>query len=364
MSVYKPQGSPFYHYDFQWRGARFHGSTKRTDRREAQAVEKAERERVKHTAAPVTSAGMTLDDAAGRYWHEAGQHHAGAENTERDLARLIAYFGAARPINTITGDDVAKLVAWRRGHRVASTDKLIAPATVNRSTTEVLKKLFTRAKRAWGLRFDREPDWRAHMLKEPEERVRELHEDEADRLDAAMRDDYAPLFGFVRATGQRKTECFMLRWSEVDWHTRQIKRKGKGGRDIMVPITDEVRAILWPLRGNHPECVFTYVAERTRDGKIKGQHYPITKSGLNTRWRRIRAAAGVTDFRFHDFRHDLATKLLRETGNLKMVMRALNHADLKTTARYAHVLDEDLAASLDRVQKSRKKSRSDKRKVG
>jgi hypothetical protein len=46
MSVYKPQGSPFYHFDFQWKGARFHGSTKRTDRREAQAVERAEKERV------------------------------------------------------------------------------------------------------------------------------------------------------------------------------------------------------------------------------------------------------------------------------------------------------------------------------
>jgi site-specific recombinase XerD len=42
----------------------------------------------------------------------------------------------------------------------------------------------------------------------------------------------------------------------------------------------------------------------------------------------------------------------------------LNHADIKTTVRYAHVLDEDIAAALDRVQKSRKKSRSAKRKVG
>jgi integrase len=59
--------------------------------------------------------------------------------------------------------------------------------------------------------------------------VRELREDEADRLDAAMRDDYAPLFDFVRATGQRKSECYLLRWAEVDWGARQIKRKGKGG---------------------------------------------------------------------------------------------------------------------------------------
>jgi integrase len=362
MSIYKPQGSPFYHFDFQWRGNRFHGSTKRTDRREAQAVEKAERERVKHVA-PVTSASMTLDVAAGRYWHEVGQHQRGANDTERDLARLIEYFGAAKLLTAITGDDVAKLVAWRRGHKVPHTGRLIAAGTVNRSTTELLRRLFARAKDVWGIRFDREPVWRKHVLKEPDERVRELHEDEAERLDAAMRDDYAPLFDFVRATGQRKSECYLLRWSEVDWGMRQIKRRGKGGREITVPITDVIREILWPLRGHHPICVFTYVAQQTQGDKVRGERYPITKGGLNTRWKRTRIAAGLINFRFHDFRHDFATKVLRETGNLKLVQRALNHADIKTTARYAHVLDEDVAAALDRVQKSRKKSRSPKLKA-
>jgi excisionase family DNA binding protein len=128
MSLYKPKGSPYYQFDFQWRGTRFHSSTKKTDKREAQAVEKAERERVKQSASVTTSAGMTLNHATGRYWNEVGQHEAGAENTERDLARLVDYFGPARPINTITGDDIAKLVAWRRGHRVAATGRLIALA--------------------------------------------------------------------------------------------------------------------------------------------------------------------------------------------------------------------------------------------
>ena len=57
--------------------------------------------------------------------------------------------------------------------------------------------------------------------------------------------------------------------------------------------------------------------------------------------------------RFHDFRHDFATKLLRETGSLKIVQRALNHADYKSTERYAHVQDEDVRNALESVQKSR-----------
>lgn len=71
----------------------------------------------------------------------------------------------------------------------------------------------------------------------------------------------------------------------------------------------------------------------------------------------------MTGFRFHDFRHDFATKLLRETGNVKLVQKALNHADITSTMRYAHVLDEDVASAIEDVAKSRKKSRTAIRKV-
>jgi integrase len=68
----------------------------------------------------------------------------------------------------------------------------------------------------------------------------------------------------------------------------------------------------------------------------------------------MRAEAGVKDFRFHDYRHDFGTKLLRETGNLKLVQKALNHRDIKSTLRYAHVLDADVASAVEAVAKSRK----------
>ena len=103
------------------------------------------------------------------------------------------------------------------------------------------------------------------------------------------------------------------------------REAGKGGKLVTVPITSTIREILWPLQGHHPEFVFTYVAQRTRDGRVQGERYPLTYRGVKIAWRRLRKRAGVTGFRFHDFRHDLGTKLLRETGNLKLVQRALNH---------------------------------------
>lgn len=223
-----------------------------------------------------------------------------------------------------------------------------------------LQKIFTRAKEFWGARFDHEPKWVKHMLEEPDEHVRELRAEEADAITLATRPDYEPFIAFARATGLRLREC-LLRWSEVDWEALVITKKGKGGHTVTAPITEEVAAILAPLIGHHEDWVFTYVAERTRASCVKGRRYPITFSGAKSQWRRLRARAGVTGFRFHDFRHDLATKVLRKTGNLKTVQKVLNHADIKTTARYAHVHDEEVRAALESVQadqKSRKKSRT------
>jgi integrase len=119
-----------------------------------------------------------------------------------------------------------------------------------------------------------------------------------------------------------------------------------------------VHEILWPLQGHHTSFVFTFVAQCTRGGRVKGQHYPITYNGLKSHWRYLRKRAGVSDFRFHDFRHDFGTKLLRETGNLKLVQKALGHANLKTTSRYAHVLDDEVAEAMERVARSRKRSQN------
>jgi integrase len=276
---------------------------------------------------------------------------------------LVQYFGKQRLLTHITDADVINLVARRRRHRRtlhrkgtkdAPEQPLITPATVNRSTTEVLKKLFTFAKRE-GARFEREPVWKKHMLKEPEERVRELQQHEAAAIGAEMREDYEPFFDFVAATGLRQKEGVLLRWTEVDFAARRITKIGKGGMLVSVPIAPKIREILWPLQGQHPEFVFTYVAQRTseRAGTVKGQRYPMTISGVKSYWRRMRTRAGVAGFRFHDFRHDLATKVLRKTGNLRIVQRMLNHSNIKTTLKYTHILDGEVAEAMEAVAQDR-----------
>jgi len=84
-------------------------------------------------------------------------------------------------------------------------------------------------------------------------------------------------------------------------------------------------------------------------------------------WRRSRTNKNgerlPPDLRFHDMRHDFATKLLRETKNLKLAQKALHHESVMTTSRYAHVHDEEVAAGMERAAKSREKSRRASKKV-
>jgi Phage integrase family len=337
MSIHKPKGRPFWLYDFWIDNHRFFGTTGQRTKAEAREVENAAKDRARawlKIQVATADGPLTLDIAIGRYWTEHGQRQKNATDLWRDF------------------DDVAKLVAWRRGHhrRDDPTAPLITSAQVNRSTTEMLRRLFVRARKKWKVRFDSEPDWGEHLLAEPAERVRELRDDEDVALAAVMDPDYEALRRFSLASGLRQAES-LLRWSQVDLAAGRIATIGKGGRPVFLPITSEMDAILVSRRGHHEVFVFTYVAKAAgkRPGALRerGARYPITVQGLKTHWRRRRALAGVNDFRWHDNRHDFGTKLLRATKNLKLVMRGLNHANITTTVKYAHVLDDELRAGME-----------------
>jgi integrase len=314
---------------------------------------------------------MTFDLAAGRYWAEKGQYHRNHKDTKRQIAMLVKFFGPTKRLDEITDNDVTALVAWRRKQEIKRSTKkkakdepakmefakTVSNSTVNRTALVPLKAIFTRARKTWKLHLPKEPDWTEHWLDMPDERVRMLDAHEAEALDASVRDDYADWFEFARITGLRRNET-LIRWSNVNWFAKRIETTGKRGKKVATPITPSVKAILEGCRGHHPEYVFTYVSKRPKGDQKKGTRYPITPEGAKTQWRRLSKRSGVKDFRFHDIRHDVAMNLLRDTGNMRLVQQALNHASITTTTKYASVQDEELAAALERNAKSPKKSPS------
>ena len=65
--------------------------------------------------------------------------------------------------------------------------------------------------------------------------------------------------------------------------------------------------------------------------------------------KRVVRKAGVSEVERvspHALRHTFATTLYGETTNIRLVQKALGHADLSTTMIYTHVFDADLEAAL------------------
>jgi integrase len=144
-------------------------------------------------------------------------------------------------------------VARRRGESRRANPKfgLVSAATVNRTLTQLLRRILTRARKKWRIPLPAEPDWAGHILKEPAERTRELRFDEEAAIETAERNDYRPARLFAQATGLRRREVVSLTWSQVDWGAEIIRVVQKGDKPHVIPITPEVAHILWPLRGHH-----------------------------------------------------------------------------------------------------------------
>lgn len=360
MPVYRPENSPFYYARFEVGPQRVHRSTKSKNKKDAEAIERKWREQALEDAKTTKATGvapMSLNLAAERYWLDVGQHHKNSENTFTDIERLLALVGPETRMDEITDNVVSKVVAVRRSHtrhgkktgKDGKPVQSIAPATVNRSTTILLKSICLYARDIVGVAMPKMPRWKKHMLPEPKERVRSLDTNEATALNGAVRDDYSLWFKFACLTGLRRNET-LIRWSNVNIFAKRITTIGKGGREVSTPITPAVAAILKQCEGHHPEFVFTYICQRPQGDQVRGKRYPITPEGAKSQWRRLRARSGIKEFRFHDLRHDMATRLLRHTGNLKLVQRALNHSDIKTTVKYAHVYDDELTAAMIKLQ--------------
>lgn len=351
MSVYKPKGRKTYVYDFEIEGNRYHGNTGCTTEREALAHEKRERAKALKELEEFKRLGrmpMVFKLAVSRYWEEVGQHLRadGPDNCLWSLEWLQREIGPEKRIRDIDNALVARLVGKRRADKGRMSGKLVAPATVNRSVTEPLRKILNRAASMWGEQVQR-IDWKKHLLKEPKERVRELRQDEEQRLFEKLREDYHPILRFAIMTGVRLGEVYQLRWKDIDWGARTIMIHGKGGKVAPIPLPPSVRELLWELQGHHEEFVFTYVAQRARDGRRRGQRYPITREGLKSAFRRVLPKANIEDYRFHDNRHTTATRLLRKKGNLKVVQRLLRHENIETTMRYAHVMHDDVLEAME-----------------
>ena len=334
MSIYKPAKSRYWHYDFQHKGFRYHGSTICTSKRDAQRVEDEARRRVAIGEKIKPQIALL---AACDAWHDAkGRFMRSAKTVTYQLVNLAEGLGPSMPLQDLTLAAVDRYIAKRRGQ--------VSNASVNRETA-LLRRVVN-----WCEARDYDAPkiaWPQTRLKEAAVQTRVLTDAEQARLFSVLPDSLKPIVEFALLSGQRKTEIVTLRWSDVDLSAGRATVWAKGQRPHTFPLSPRMVAII----ANQPKAcaqVFTYVAERSaprrpdRTQRVKGVRYPFSAQGWDRKWRKALSEARIEGYRFHDNRHTAATR----TGSIEVANRLLGHSDMRTTQRYFHTGEETVRAAL------------------
>lgn len=149
------------------------------------------------------------------------------------------------------------------------------------------------------------------------------------------------LLEMLYACGLRVSELAALKNSDLRLEEQQIRVRGKGGRERIVPIGGS--AIQWLQRylaEAYPKLNLGFVVDQVfvaRGGR------PLTRQEI---WRLVKEyglKAGAGDaISPHYFRHSFATHLLEGGMNLRSVQTLLGHQDISTTQIYTHVEESRL----------------------
>lgn len=360
MTVYRPKGSPYWHYDFQIKGRRVYGSTGVESKRAAEGIER-EMRRKAATGELDDASMMTLDAAAGRWWAERGSTLKGGDRLEARIERVITLLGPSTPISHITTEVLARAIERRRGQAITKSKAkdarkyLPSNSTVNRDMIDTLRPILNRARKAWGAKLP-EIDWQALRMKEPKPKPKELAGNDLDLVLAQVRPHWHDLIRFAARYGCRLSELWFslddLDVADLD-NARLKLRERKGDDDHVIPLLPEDAAMLAARLGRarsaELETVW-YREKRTKGPGGKVYLRALTADGAAIAMRRamqrsgLKAAKGMRGM--HDLRHHSGMQILRQTGNLRLAQRLLGHADIKSTMVYAHAIEADVKAGL------------------
>jgi integrase/recombinase XerD len=161
-----------------------------------------------------------------------------------------------------------------------------------------------------------------------------------DRRTAMGCRDYAILLLLARL-GLRAGEVAGLELDDIDWNSGSVSVQGKRNQRSVLPLPADVgAAIAAYLRHGRPRSSSRRVFLRTQ-APLCGLRGPVAIASL-VRHNLARAGIKAPTRGAHQFRHALATKMLRHGASLAEIGQVLRHRSLETTKIYTKVDLESL----------------------
>lgn len=150
---------------------------------------------------------------------------------------------------------------------------------------------------------------------------RERGEPELPRL-GEFADHLEPAVLLSLNTGLRRGELLALEWKSVDLERKTITVEGfnaKSNQTRHVPLNTEALDVL----------------TRWKAQNVENQVFPFTT--FKKSWGGLLKRAKIANFRWHDMRHDFASRLASKGIPLNTIRELLGHQSLTMTLRYAHL---------------------------
>ncbi len=143
-----------------------------------------------------------------------------------------------------------------------------------------------------------------------------------------------PLVWFIALTGCRKSEAMRARWDQCEGDRLALPDSKTGPKAIW--LGHGVRRLLAGL-------------PRVGGGIFAGDDVSALRRELGALWSVVRRDLDLPRLRIHDLRHSFASVAVNNGHSLRMIGGLLGHADLATTAGYAHLDNTTLVAASQRV---------------
>jgi integrase len=174
--------------------------------------------------------------------------------------------------------------------------------------------------------------------------VRFLSEDERKALVKAARDSKDPniltAIALSLATGARASNIRYLKWSDVDLERMTLQFPDtKNNTPRRVPVVGPAQTILREHFDRDP----------TGEGWVFKGAREKTPANWDPVWRKVRTAAKLKDFRWHDLRHTTASYLTMNGASLAEVAEALGHRTLVMAKRYSHQTSDHTRGVMERM---------------
>ena len=233
-----------------------------------------------------------------------------------------------------------------------------APATVNRRLTAVhclyrfhhgreispgqthFQRTYTR-RSPLGYGRPRRAVARGLRLRQPERLVTPLSADQVAKFWGSFHTfrDLA-LVGLMLLDGLRSCEALALQLADLELTGSQMRVRGKGNRQRILPLPEEIRGVLEKyllLERPLTNCSALFVC-------LKGPHrgQPLTAAGLRTLFRHHRRATRIPEAHPHRFRHTFGADMVRDGISLPALQHLMGHAQIRTTMLYVQLAPQDV----------------------